>query len=347
MLFNPTRSESSLRRGILHNAAERPDGTWSWRYDRFVPDGGTEIPDFGGLWDAVDVATMPLLLVRGADSPVVDDDDVAELRRRAPHAAVEVVPGAGHSVQGDQPLTLGAPAGRLRRRVTAAPDSEARATAVAASGWTRSPIPSRPELPSPRDVHADVVVVGAGFTGLWTAYELLRREPSLRVVLVEAEIAGFGASGRNGGWCSALFAGSREATARRYGRDAAVAMQRAMFATIDEVGGVCAAEGIDAHFVKGGTLEVATKVPHVARLRQHVEDEREWGFGPEDVRWLDAVESGCPGPRRRRARGGVHAALCAHPPGRVWSVGSPERSRPGARCCASGAAWSRSAPGGW
>ncbi len=106
LLFNPTRSESSLRRGILHNAAERPDGTWSWRYDRFVPDEGTEIPDFGGLWNAVDAASMPLLLVRGADSPVVDDDDVAELRRRAPHAMVEVVPEAGHSVQGDQPLTL-------------------------------------------------------------------------------------------------------------------------------------------------------------------------------------------------------------------------------------------------
>ncbi len=104
--FNPTRSESSLRRGILHNAAERSDGSWSWRYDRFVPDAGAEIPDFGDLWGAVDAAAMPLLLVRGADSPVVDDDDVAELRTRAPHASVEVVAEAGHSVQGDQPLTL-------------------------------------------------------------------------------------------------------------------------------------------------------------------------------------------------------------------------------------------------
>jgi len=104
--FNPTRSESSLRRGILHNAAARPDGTWSWRYDRFLPEADNAIPDFGGLWDAVDAVDVPFLLVRGADSPVVDDADVTELRRRAPAVTVEVVAGAGHSVQGDQPLVL-------------------------------------------------------------------------------------------------------------------------------------------------------------------------------------------------------------------------------------------------
>jgi pimeloyl-ACP methyl ester carboxylesterase len=106
VLFNPTRSESSLRRGILHNAAERPDGTWSWRYDRFVLTEGTTVPDFGGLWDAVSAVSVPMMLVRGADSPVVDDDDVAELRRRQPAVRVELVAGAGHSVQGDQPLVL-------------------------------------------------------------------------------------------------------------------------------------------------------------------------------------------------------------------------------------------------
>ena len=106
--FNPTRSESSLRRGILHNAKERSDGTWSWRYDRFVLSEGTTIPDFGTLWDAVSAVRAPFMLVRGADSPVVDDDDVAELRRRAPEVRVELVAGAGHSVQGDQPLVLAA-----------------------------------------------------------------------------------------------------------------------------------------------------------------------------------------------------------------------------------------------
>lgn len=106
VLFNPTRSEASLRRGILHNATELPDGSWSWRYDRFHLPDDAEIPDFGGLWDAVDAVAVPFLLVRGADSPVVDDDDVAELTRRAPHVRVEVVTAAGHSVQGDQPLVL-------------------------------------------------------------------------------------------------------------------------------------------------------------------------------------------------------------------------------------------------
>jgi pimeloyl-ACP methyl ester carboxylesterase len=104
--FNPTRSESSLRRGILHNAAEQPDGTWKWRYERFeVPD-NMDMPDFGGMWDYVDAVRVPMLLVRGADSPVVSDDDVAELVRRQPEARVVVVEAAGHSVQGDQPLEL-------------------------------------------------------------------------------------------------------------------------------------------------------------------------------------------------------------------------------------------------
>jgi len=104
--FNPTRTVSSLRRGVLHNAVERPDGSWSWRYDRFRLADGTAVPDFGALWDDVSRLTMPLMLVRGADSPVVDDADVAELRRRQPGVRVEVVEGAGHSVQGDRPVEL-------------------------------------------------------------------------------------------------------------------------------------------------------------------------------------------------------------------------------------------------
>src|SRR5580704_17241413 len=88
------------------------------------------------------------------------------------------------------------------------------------------------------DSEADVVIVGAGFTGLWTAYYLAQRDPALRIVVCEREIAGFGASGRNGGWCSALFPASLGKLARLARRDAAVAMYRAMQATVDEVGRV-------------------------------------------------------------------------------------------------------------
>jgi pimeloyl-ACP methyl ester carboxylesterase len=104
--FNPTRTESSLRRGILHNAREQDDGSWTWRYDRWRLGEGEDIPDFGPLWDDVSKLTMPVMLVRGADSGVVGDEDVAEFRRHQPGLLVEVVEGSGHSVQGDRPLEL-------------------------------------------------------------------------------------------------------------------------------------------------------------------------------------------------------------------------------------------------
>lgn len=104
--FNPTRSESSLRRGVLHNAVEQSDGTWRWRYQRHLLGAGESIPDFGELWDDLDRIDAPILLVRGGDSPVVTDDDAAELLRRKPAARVEIVAGAGHSVQGDRPVEL-------------------------------------------------------------------------------------------------------------------------------------------------------------------------------------------------------------------------------------------------
>ena len=105
--FNPARSESSLRRGVLHNAIEQPDGRWRWRYD--LPRlGENQLPDWAPLWDDLSAYPGPVTLVRGALSPVVTDDDVAELRRRRPDAKVVVIEGAGHSVQGDRPLELAA-----------------------------------------------------------------------------------------------------------------------------------------------------------------------------------------------------------------------------------------------
>jgi pimeloyl-ACP methyl ester carboxylesterase len=107
--FNPTRTESSLRRGVLHNARENPDGSWTWRWDPMrewnFPEG--EALDFGSLWDEVDRVSAPILLLRGgAPGTVVGDEDVDELLRRQPTAQVVTVDGAGHSIQGDQPLEL-------------------------------------------------------------------------------------------------------------------------------------------------------------------------------------------------------------------------------------------------
>jgi pimeloyl-ACP methyl ester carboxylesterase len=117
--FNPTRSESSLRRGILHNAVQQDDGTWVWRYARhraLAPppaaegaEGDEDRPLFGSLWDAVSGLQAPLMLVRGMlPQSVVDDGDEAELVRRCPQARIEHVQGAGHSVQGDKPVELAA-----------------------------------------------------------------------------------------------------------------------------------------------------------------------------------------------------------------------------------------------
>jgi pimeloyl-ACP methyl ester carboxylesterase len=104
--YNPTRSESSLRRGILHNAEQQEDGTWVWRYRRY---GDLEKlpahPDFASLWPVVDTLSAPSLLVRGMRSEsVVTDDDEAQWLGRSSHAWVARVAEAGHSLQGDTPL---------------------------------------------------------------------------------------------------------------------------------------------------------------------------------------------------------------------------------------------------
>jgi glycine/D-amino acid oxidase-like deaminating enzyme len=144
----------------------------------------------------------------------------------------------------------------------------------------------RPSLPG--DDVADVAIAGAGFTGLWTAYYLAKTDPSLQILVLERDVAGSGASGRNGGWCSADLVCPPEALASRYGAEAAVAMQQAMFGTPPEIGRVCEAEGIDAHFVQGGSLKVATGPLAAERLREDLESVRPYGWTEDDRRWLDA-----------------------------------------------------------
>jgi glycine/D-amino acid oxidase-like deaminating enzyme len=151
--------------------------------------------------------------------------------------------------------------------------------------------PLEPGPPLPGDIDVDVAIAGAGFTGLWTAYYLRKSDPGLRVAVLEREIAGFGASGRNGGWCSALFPASLAKLARMAGRGAAIAMYREMQETVSEIGRVVAAEGIDCHWAKGGTVQLARSQLQLERARDEVAAARAFGFGDDDLRLLSAGEA--------------------------------------------------------
>jgi glycine/D-amino acid oxidase-like deaminating enzyme len=167
------------------------------------------------------------------------------------------------------------------------------------------PLVPRPLLPG--DTTVDVCIVGAGLTGLWTAYYLLRARPALKVLVLEAEIAGFGASGRNGGSCSALFPVSAHGLAARHGREGALALRRAMNETVDEIGRVVAAEGIDCHWSPGGTLTLARDEIQLRRVRAEVDDDEKFG-GVDGYRFLSPAEAG----ERIGAAGVLGAAYTPH-----------------------------------
>ncbi|MEJ8669933.1 FAD-dependent oxidoreductase [Streptomyces sp. MS1.AVA.1] len=160
-------------------------------------------------------------------------------------------------------------------------------------------------LPSVReplagDTSADVVIVGGGYTGLWTAYYLKKAVPFLRITVLEQKFCGYGASGRNGGWLYNGIAG-RDRYAKLHGHEAAVRLQRAMNDTVDEVVRAAAEEGIDADIHKGGVLEVARTPAQLARLKEFHAHELSYGekdrelYGAretaERIRVADAVGS--------------------------------------------------------
>ena len=136
-----------------------------------------------------------------------------------------------------------------------------------------------------------MAIVGAGYTGLWTAYYLHRADPSLRLAVLEAEVAGFGASGRNGGWCSGLYPVSLTRLAAEHGRDQASRQYQAMQASVAEVGRVVAAEGLAADWAHGGTVTLARNEPQLARARDEIAEARKFGFGEDDLRLLSAAEA--------------------------------------------------------
>lgn len=140
-----------------------------------------------------------------------------------------------------------------------------------------------PRPPLPGDLATDIAIIGGGLTGLWTAYYLARRDPSLTIVVLEKEIAGFGASGRNGGWCSALFPASTAALERRHGRDAAIRMRRAMIDTVDEVGRVTAENDIECDYAKGGTLTFVHS--EAQRIRAEADVAEAAAYGVDQLSW--------------------------------------------------------------
>jgi glycine/D-amino acid oxidase-like deaminating enzyme len=185
-----------------------------------------------------------------------------------------------------------------------------------------------PGEPLAGDADVDVAIAGAGYTGLWTAYYLSRAEPGLRVAVCEREVAGFGASGRNGGWCSALFPASLGKLARMAGRDAAIAMYRAMQQTVDEVAAAAAAESIDCHWAKGGTVQLARSPAQLDRARAEVAEARDFGFGSADLRLLTAAEAGEIA-AATRVLGGTYTPHCAaiHPARLVRGLADAVRRR--------------------
>jgi glycine/D-amino acid oxidase-like deaminating enzyme len=175
--------------------------------------------------------------------------------------------------------------------------------------WWRSlggPPPPRPPLPGSTAV--DVAIVGAGYTGLWSAFYLKRARPSLRIAVLEAEQAGFGASGRNGGWVSGFFSGPPRAYASEQQKGGYEALQRAMFESVEEVAAVVTEQGLDADLVQDGTLTVALGSAQLRRLREGLTAARRLGVEEADLRELGAQElSG-----RVRVEGALGASFSPH-----------------------------------
>ena len=124
--------------------------------------------------------------------------------------------------------------------------------------WLEECGPVSPRAALEEQVHAETVIIGAGYTGLWTAYYLLKESPGMKVVILESEVAGFGASGRNGGWCNATMAGlSVSGMEKKWGAAATIAIIRELRGTLDEISLVMDRENIDADLVREGVLRVA------------------------------------------------------------------------------------------
>lgn len=141
-----------------------------------------------------------------------------------------------------------------------------------------------------QNIEVDVAIVGGGFTGLWTAYYLKRLAPHLSIAILDANHVCFGASGRNGGWCSALFPASFNKLAKLFGPDQAKRMHNAMVGNIAEIARVIELENIDCDWSHGGTVIAARNRVQLDRARDEVTEHSANGLPASDLEFLSADE---------------------------------------------------------
>ena len=167
-----------------------------------------------------------------------------------------------------------------------------------------------PRPPLDGDTDTDVAIVGGGFTGLWTAYYLRRLDPTLRVTVIERDICGFGASGRNGGWAVGELAAGISKYAALADLPSSLRLARAVFDSVDEIGRVTAAEGIECGYHKGGVIRWARNAPQARRQAAEVAHDHELGLNPDEIRLLSADEAREHG-QATGVLGGIFYAPCA------------------------------------
>ncbi len=155
--------------------------------------------------------------------------------------------------------------------------------------WEAVPSGATRDSAGPMDV--DVAIVGGGFTGLWAAFHLAELDPGLDIVVLEAEHVGYGASGRNGGWCHAEYPLGASQLAKDHSPEAARRHMQALFDSVDDVGVVSEAEGIDCDYAHGGVLSLARLPFQVDYAREEVEEAVDLGYGEDRIRFLDQGEA--------------------------------------------------------
>lgn len=171
------------------------------------------------------------------------------------------------------------------------------------------------QAPQPRaslnqNISVDVAIIGAGYTGLWSAYYLKKLKPELNIVILEAQIAGYGASGRNGGWVTGSISGLSRYL-NTYTLEERRRICRLLFDNVDEIGQCLVRENIDAHFRKGGVIDAAARFTEQLKTQQAaLAHYYQLGYSEQDCYWLNADQLDAK-LRLRNGYGAIYQPHCA------------------------------------